>query len=93
MVKERGDFERMTTILELKKIIFEKKKVPYYITQSGGRVTLNVIDKEGYHIYTHGKDRKLILINSTPLNNLLEEDIALIFDKIGTKLTEKVLKE
>ena len=61
-----------------------KEKVPYYISQKGDRVTLNVIDKEGFHIYTFGEDRELILLSSIPLNEIKQDILDFFNEKIET---------
>lgn len=76
---------------ELRKIVFEKQKVPYYIEQTGEVKTAYVFDKKGMNIYKIKKD-EMTLKMLIPFAELTEEDLTLISEKLPKDQVRRLLQ-
>ena len=79
-------------IQELKQIVFEKQKVPYYIRQHGETKIATVVDKEGLHTYVVMPDQMLHK-GLIPFNEIKEEDLIVLEEAIGRKTINELLSQ
>jgi len=68
----------MKSMNDLKQLVFNDGKLPYYAVRRQNNTTLHIIDKTGYQQYHLNRDG-LTLISSKPFNEITDDDI-LFFD-------------
>lgn len=75
---------------ELRIIVFEKQKVPYFIEQHKDTKIAHVFDKDGMYTYVIMKD-EMVEEALTPFDELTEGDLTLISSKIPQEQVDTII--
>lgn len=69
--------------IQSKLIDLTTRQCPYVIKKYGEVTYMYVIDKDGFHVYQYGS--KVVpegLIQSTPMENIIREDLQIFIDNL-----------
>ena len=69
------------TLEDLRKIVFEKKKCPYYNRRHGKLTISTILSSEGLHTYMYSPDMKFTKILK-PWEEITEEDVSLLLENL-----------
>ncbi len=74
---------RITVTIQSKLIDLTTRQCPYVIKKYGEVTYMYVIDKEGLHVYQYGSTVvPQGLIQSTPMEDIIREDLQIFIDSI-----------